>query len=81
VFRAFRAGTRAARAGGTGPAVFNAANEVAVAGFLEGRIAFGGIADTIERVLDEHVIEPVSDLESLTSADRWARRRATEVLS
>lgn len=81
VFRAFRAGTRAGRAGGTGPAVFNAANEVAVAGFLEGRIAFGGIADTIERVLDEHAIEPVSDLESLTSADRWARRRATEVLS
>ena len=81
VFRAFRAGLQAARSGGTAPAVFNAANEVAVAGFLAGRITFGRIADAIERVLGEHRLEPASDLETLIAADRWARQRATEVVS
>jgi 1-deoxy-D-xylulose-5-phosphate reductoisomerase len=78
VFRAFRAGLQAARTGGTAPAVFNAANEVAVAGFLEGRIPFGGIADAIERTLDAHRREPAADLETLIAADRWARHHAAE---
>ncbi len=52
VFRAFTAGVAAGRAGGTAPAVFNAANEIAVAAFLAGSITFGRIADVIERVLD-----------------------------
>lgn len=81
VFRAFRAGVSAGRAGGTAPAVFNAANEVAVAAFLEGRISFGRIAETIERVLDTHRGEPVRDLETVRAADRWARARANEVLA
>ncbi|HWA58846.1 MAG TPA: 1-deoxy-D-xylulose-5-phosphate reductoisomerase [Gemmatimonadales bacterium] len=80
VFRAFRAGVSAGRAGGTAPAVFNAANEVAVAAFLEGRISFGRIAETIERVLETHRPEPVNDLETVRAADRWARARAHEVL-
>ncbi len=54
VFRAYSAGLSAGRAGGTAPAVFNAANETAVAAFLDGRVPFGRISDTIERVLDEH---------------------------
>jgi len=80
VFRAFRAGVNAGRAGGTTPAAFNAANEEAVAAFLAGRIPFGRIADTIERVLEAHRSEPVRDLETVRAADRWARARAHEVL-
>jgi 1-deoxy-D-xylulose-5-phosphate reductoisomerase len=81
VFRAFRAGLAAARSGGTGPAVFNAANEVAVAAFLAGRIPFGRIAETIEGVLEFHVIEPALTLESVSRADQWARTKTEEVLS
>jgi len=81
VFRAFQAGVEAGRAGGTAPAAFNAANEVAVAAFLAGQIAFGRIAETIERVLDAHRTEPVRDLETVRAADRWARARAHEVLA
>ena len=51
-------GVAAGRAGGTAPAVFNAANEVAVAAFLRGAIPFGRISETIEQVLDAHT--PVS---------------------
>ena len=80
VFRAFRAGVNAGKDGGTTPAAFNAANEEAVAAFLAGRIPFGRIAETIERVLDTHRREPVRDLETVRAADRWARERANEVL-
>jgi len=81
IFRAFRAGINAGKDGGTTPAAFNAANEVAVAAFLAGRIPFGRIAETIERVLDTHRREPVRDLETVRAADRWARERANEVLA
>lgn len=81
VFRAFRAGLAAARASGTAPAVFNAANEVAVAAFLAGRIPFGRIADAIERVLDQHEVQPAVTLEIVRAADRWARARTAEALS
>jgi len=81
VFRAFRAGVNAGRAGGTSPAVFNAANEEAVAAFLAGRIRFGRIAETIERVLETHRSEPVRDLETVRAADLRARARAQEVLA
>jgi 1-deoxy-D-xylulose-5-phosphate reductoisomerase len=80
-FRAFRAGVDAGRAGGTAPAAFNAANEVAVEAFLSGAIPFGRIAEVIERVLEAHRIEPVRDLETVRAADRWARGRAREVLA
>jgi len=78
IFRAFGAGVAAGRAGGTAPAVFNAANEVAVAAFLEGCIPFGRISDVIERVLDDHPREPAADVETVRAADRWARGRARE---
>jgi 1-deoxy-D-xylulose-5-phosphate reductoisomerase len=81
VFRAFRAGIAAGRAGGTAPATFNAANEVAVAAFLGGAIPFGRIAETIEQVLDAHRSEPVRDLATVRAADAWARERAREVLA
>jgi 1-deoxy-D-xylulose-5-phosphate reductoisomerase len=81
VFGAFGAGMVAARAGGTAPAVFNAANEVAVAAFLAGRIPFGRIAETIERVLEAHAVEPALTLEAVNGADQWARAKTHEVLS
>ncbi len=76
VFRAFAAGLRAGRAGGTAPAVFNAANEVAVAAFLDGAIAFGEISDIVERVLEDHVPAAADDLASVRAADQWAREQA-----
>ena len=75
-FPALAAGIAAGRAGGTAPAVFNAANEVAVAAFLEGAIPFGAISETIERVLDSHAPAPASSVEAVRSADRWARDEA-----
>jgi len=78
VFRALGAGLAAGRAGGVAPAVFNAANEVAVAAFLDGQIPFGRISEIIERVLDAHHPTPATTLEAVREADRWARGRARE---
>jgi 1-deoxy-D-xylulose-5-phosphate reductoisomerase len=75
-FPAFDAGVAAGQRGGTAPAVFNAANEVAVQAFLDGRIAFGGIARTIADVLDAHDGRPARDLAAVLAADRWARQEA-----
>jgi 1-deoxy-D-xylulose-5-phosphate reductoisomerase len=80
VFRTFRVGVAAGRAGGTAPAVFNAANETAVAAFLDGCITFGRIHETIERTLDAHRQEAAADVETVRAADRWARRQAHELL-
>ena len=66
------------------PAVLNAANEVTVAAFLEGRIAFGDISATNARVLDAHLAAcegaRVECLEDVLEADRWARRSARDSL-
>jgi 1-deoxy-D-xylulose-5-phosphate reductoisomerase len=71
----------AARAGGTAPAVLNAANEIAVAAFLAGRLNFDGIAGVIESVLQQHATGPVSSLDDALAADAWARERAQTALS
>jgi len=76
VFRALAAGIAAGRAGGISPAVFNAANEVAVAAFLEGRVPFGRISEIVERVLEDHTPAPAASLAAVREADRWARERA-----
>jgi 1-deoxy-D-xylulose-5-phosphate reductoisomerase len=75
-FPAFRLGLEAGRIGGTAPAVFNAANEVAVAGFLLGRLPFGRLAPVIETVLAGHDAKPVDSLETVLDADRRAREAA-----
>ncbi len=72
---------QAARAGGSAPAVLNAANEVAVAAFLARRLNFAGIAGVIESVLQRHETGPVSSLEDALAADAWARRRAESLLT
>lgn len=75
-FPTFRLGIEAGRIGGTSPAVFNAANEVAVAAFLRHELSFGGIAAVIEHVLEAHSVAPATDLASVLAADREARERA-----
>jgi 1-deoxy-D-xylulose-5-phosphate reductoisomerase len=67
---------RALRAGGTAPAVLNAANEVAVEAFLNNEIAFQEIPVIIEYVLDAHPPQTASNLESILKADAWAREEA-----
>jgi 1-deoxy-D-xylulose-5-phosphate reductoisomerase len=75
-FRAFGLGIAAGRAGGTAPAAFNAANEVAVAAFLSGAVPFMGIADLIERALEAHDGGAADSLDSVLAADRQAREVA-----
>jgi 1-deoxy-D-xylulose-5-phosphate reductoisomerase len=60
--------------GGTYPCAYNAANEVAVAAFLEGRLPFLGIASAVEDTLDGVDGAPARDLDDLTTADEEARR-------
>jgi 1-deoxy-D-xylulose-5-phosphate reductoisomerase len=67
---------RAGEDGGTYPCVFNAANEIAVAAFLEGRLPFLGIAELVEETLDAAGGEPARDLNELIAADEEARRLA-----
>jgi 1-deoxy-D-xylulose-5-phosphate reductoisomerase len=80
VFRAFDAGVEAGRAGGTAPAVFNAANEVAVGAFLAGRIAFGRISEVIEASLAAHEVGPAATLDAVRGADAAARSTAARLL-
>lgn len=67
----------------THPAVFNAANEVAVAAFLTGQIKFLDIVDTVAEVLSRHdgVAASSVTLEAVEAAEQWARSAATEFLS
>lgn len=69
---------QAARAGGTAPCILNAANEVAVYAFLDGRLGFTGIADVIDATLHAMPGGPVRAFESLFEADREARALAAE---
>jgi 1-deoxy-D-xylulose-5-phosphate reductoisomerase len=71
----------AGRAGGTMPAVLNAANEEAVALFLAERIPFLGIPAVIERTCSRHHVTSSPSLEDILEADRWARLTAQETLT
>jgi 1-deoxy-D-xylulose-5-phosphate reductoisomerase len=75
-FPALRLAREAAEAGGTTPAALNAANEVAVAAFLEGRLDFRGIPAMIEGVLAGHRSTPARELGDVLEADAQARSRA-----
>jgi 1-deoxy-D-xylulose-5-phosphate reductoisomerase len=66
-------GYAAARAGGTMPAVLNAANEMAVAAFLQGRLAFMDIPRTVAATMDSHRHQPLESLEQVLAVNRWAR--------
>jgi 1-deoxy-D-xylulose-5-phosphate reductoisomerase len=75
-FACLRLALEAGEAGGTAPTVLNAADEVAVATFLDGRIPFTGIAAVIERILDEMPAQPVTHFDDLFATDAEARERA-----
>jgi len=68
------------RAGGTFPAVYNAANEQAVDAFHEGRLSFLGIVDTIARVVDAHDAPESLTVETLAAAESWARTTADRLI-
>ncbi len=79
-FPALNLARTAGETGGTLPAVLNAANEVAVAAFLQRRCAFPAIWETVARVMGEHRSIAGADLDAILSADSWARTRAAELL-
>jgi 1-deoxy-D-xylulose-5-phosphate reductoisomerase len=88
-FPAIRLARLAGSAGGTAPAVLNGADEACVAAFQAGDLPFTGIVTTVQRVVEEHLAgtDPTgawvdgnnATLPDVTSADAWARRRATEL--
>ena len=75
-FACLRLALEAGRTGGTAPTVLNAADEVAVAAFLDGRIPFTGIAAVVERCLEEMPAAPVTHFDDLFATDAEARERA-----
>ncbi|MDX6751034.1 1-deoxy-D-xylulose-5-phosphate reductoisomerase [Geminicoccaceae bacterium 1502E] len=80
-FPALGLARRALREGGGAPTILNAANEVAVAAFLDGRIGFLDIARTVDAVLGALPALPVDSLESIAACDARARRRAREAIT
>jgi 1-deoxy-D-xylulose-5-phosphate reductoisomerase len=68
----------ALEAGGTSPAVLNAANEVAVYAFLEDVIGFNDIPRIIRKTVESHTVNAAPDLEDVLEADRWAREKAEQ---
>jgi 1-deoxy-D-xylulose-5-phosphate reductoisomerase len=80
-FPCVRFGHEALRAGGTMPAVLNAANEVAVAAFLDGRLPFAAIPDVIASAMAAHRPSAADELAAIRAADAWARAHASEGLA
>ncbi len=84
-FPAVTLARKAGEFGRTGPAVFNAANEVCVDAFVAGHLDFLGIVDTVGAVLDEHLGDPDvarqdMTLDGVLGADAWARTRAAQLV-
>ena len=75
-FPALNLARRAGEFGGTMPAVLNAANEVAVAAFLDKRLPFPGIWELVDKVMNRHRPVAEADLDAILAADQWARREA-----
>ncbi|WP_198676059.1 1-deoxy-D-xylulose-5-phosphate reductoisomerase [Kribbella monticola] len=80
-FPAVQLAREAGERGGTAPAVLNAANEVCVEAFREGRLPFLGIVDTVARIVTEHDVPSYEELsiDDVLAADTWARTRAREL--
>jgi 1-deoxy-D-xylulose-5-phosphate reductoisomerase len=75
-FPALNLARRAGEVGGTLPAVLNAANEVAVEAFVQRKITFPQITETVERTMDAHQVLSHPTLDQILEADAWARRSA-----
>lgn len=71
---------KALKRGGTMPCVMNAANEIAVHSFLRGSLRFTEIPVVIRRTMDCHDVMPDTALDTILDADRWARKKAEEVI-
>ncbi|GAA2150402.1 1-deoxy-D-xylulose-5-phosphate reductoisomerase [Humibacillus xanthopallidus] len=85
-FPAVSLARRVGEAGGTWPAVYNAANEVCVDAFHEGRLGFVDIVDTVSRVVEAYAAEPASHgrdltLDDVLAADTWARDEARRTIA
>ena len=80
-FPALRLAREALEAGGDAPTVLNAANEVAVEGFLGGRLRFPDIPAVVEETLAAHAPSEPTGLDAVAEADAWGRRRAEEAAS
>lgn len=88
-FPAVNLARAAGQTGGTAPAVYNAANEVCVQAFREGRLPFVGIVDTIAQVLSRHrepgvdvaTLGPSLTIDDVLAADSWAREETSAILS
>jgi 1-deoxy-D-xylulose-5-phosphate reductoisomerase len=78
-FPAINLARRAGEVGGTLPAVFNAANEVAVDLFLNRKIGFPQITTAVSAVMDRHEVVAQPTLEDILAADRWARNAGTNL--
>ncbi|MFP6648787.1 MAG: 1-deoxy-D-xylulose-5-phosphate reductoisomerase [Pirellulaceae bacterium] len=80
-FPALELGRQVARQGGTAGAVLNAANESAVAEFLDGRLEFINIVPACRAVLDQHDFDPNPSLDRLVQLDHWAREETKKWIS
>jgi 1-deoxy-D-xylulose-5-phosphate reductoisomerase len=78
-FRCLGLAYRAINEGESMPAVMNAANEIAVEAFLEGRIGFVQIAEVIERTMDAHRAHDLKTIDEVLLADAWGRDKAREI--
>jgi len=76
-FPALELARRAGEVGGTLPAVLNAANEIAVEAFVNGRINFPQITEAVRATMDAHTVVRHPALDQILEADAWARREAT----
>jgi 1-deoxy-D-xylulose-5-phosphate reductoisomerase len=79
-FPALNLARRAGETGGTLPAVMNAANELAVAGFLDRQVRFPDIWKVVEEVMNRHASVAHPDLDAILQADQWARKEARGML-
>lgn len=80
-FPCLRLAKEAFAAGGTMPAVLNAANEVAVDAFLRQELSFTAIPDLIEQVMKRHAVQQIEQLQTVLDADRWARNCAQQLMT
>ncbi len=80
-FPAMRLAREALKRGDTAPTILNAANEIAVAAFLAGKIGFLDIAQIVEETLAQSNIAPIADLETVYASDAAARRLTEEKIA
>jgi 1-deoxy-D-xylulose-5-phosphate reductoisomerase len=80
-FPGLKLGYEAARRGGTLPAVLNAANEMAVAAFLEGRLRFMDIPRVVERTMSAHQVQPLESVAQVLAVNRWGREFARSLIN